>query len=807
MATQAEIAVLRGTATQVKNESQVGGNTAGRVGGLFEGIVDALPSDEVIDGKISEAVADIQPIVIEGNVENAPDQEDLTSVNQGGTDVLKFKDKTYAPALFSGLGRVYLRKNVVTPENLGYAINLLTAEMVSQPNTIYHIQYDYDLNGQTITLPAGCVLEFDGGSLSNGTINANGCEINGNAHIYADIQNVGNETILLSWFLGKDSDDTAFARAISAMYNSASEQKILDGCNRLVELSNTINFGNGKGIVLRNLVVNFTASQNGQSMFLFNETTRYGGNFKSIENSTFTQTNSTTYKDVHCIHLRMYSNTTMSRISNVRVKDFSGYMFVCESYLQEMDFFMFKGENVGGFISFNKEYGTANQFGNYGEGSSNIVSIRQSGIDNSVNANSTITDIIDLTKAIKVSLDNVCVQGANAGDRIFNAVNISKYSDSQHTQIEFLNCWAEFPSHGSTPSQNGISMGDGVHVKMNNFAFYPLAFTGANIRLELDVNHASNYGGLFNVAEGACPTIIINGKNLLYNSLSGLFNSGLFKKANVTINCTSTGSTAPQAKSLSYKEGSKMNCLNDIYAIQKTGVVKQWIADGSIVFLRQYSTTGLGSLFYFTDNSVRRYRVESDPKKKAYIHIIYRVTPRVEITEENVDTIKAILSNEFSVFSGAQKIPFEVGQSMVDSENEWREILTMVSSAYFGSAEVYSYGNFTLDIAVCDIIYGDEPLDGGIMIDPSDATKLVDLRTLPNNTCDENNRPSLANVPSLVGKSYFDKTLSKPIMWNGTQYVDGTGVPLSSSLKVMKISQVDYDALSVKDNNTLYVIV
>lgn len=194
MATQAEIAVLKGTATQVKNESQVGGNSAQRVGGLFEGIVDALPSDEAIDGKISEAVSDIQPIVITGDVDNAPDQEDLTSVNQGGTDVLKFKDKTYAPALFSGLGRVYLRKNVVTPENLGYAVNLLTAEMVSQPNTIYHIQYDYDLNGQTITVPAGCVLEFDGGSLANGNINGN------NTFIQASSVGIFNGVVLAaSW--------------------------------------------------------------------------------------------------------------------------------------------------------------------------------------------------------------------------------------------------------------------------------------------------------------------------------------------------------------------------------------------------------------------------------------------------------------------------------------------------------------------------------------------------------------------------------------------------------------------------------
>lgn len=127
--------------------------------------------------EVNKAVADIQPIEITGDVTNAPDEEDLTSENQGGTDVLKFKDKAYNSALYSGLGRVYLRKNIVTLEGTGK--NVLTQAMMNTANTIYHIQYDYDLNGQTITLPAGCVLEFNGGSVKNGTITGNDTLIQG----------------------------------------------------------------------------------------------------------------------------------------------------------------------------------------------------------------------------------------------------------------------------------------------------------------------------------------------------------------------------------------------------------------------------------------------------------------------------------------------------------------------------------------------------------------------------------------------------------------------------------------------------
>ena len=45
--------------------------------------------------------------------------------------------------------------------------------MMSFTNTRYIIQYDYDLNGQTITVPLNCILDFQGGSLRNGTITFN----------------------------------------------------------------------------------------------------------------------------------------------------------------------------------------------------------------------------------------------------------------------------------------------------------------------------------------------------------------------------------------------------------------------------------------------------------------------------------------------------------------------------------------------------------------------------------------------------------------------------------------------------------
>lgn len=95
-----------------------------------------------------------------------PDEEDLTKTDKDeqGNVRLKFKDKVYDPENFSGLGRVYLRKNIMEGKNT------LLQEMTFKPNTVYYIQYDYDLNNQEINIPENCVLKFEGGSISNGTI-------------------------------------------------------------------------------------------------------------------------------------------------------------------------------------------------------------------------------------------------------------------------------------------------------------------------------------------------------------------------------------------------------------------------------------------------------------------------------------------------------------------------------------------------------------------------------------------------------------------------------------------------------------
>lgn len=104
---------------------------------------------------------DLYPITLPQGVIDDKDKRPLSK------DLHKIKNKEHEPTNFSGLGRVYLEKNVKEGKNI------LTQEMINKSNTIYIIEYDFDLNGNEIAIPEGCVLDFQGGSFSNGMIVGN----------------------------------------------------------------------------------------------------------------------------------------------------------------------------------------------------------------------------------------------------------------------------------------------------------------------------------------------------------------------------------------------------------------------------------------------------------------------------------------------------------------------------------------------------------------------------------------------------------------------------------------------------------
>ena len=106
------------------------------------------------------------------SVTNFPDDEDIASVD----NMLKFKDREADAANFQHKGYVILRKNLRLVN--GVVKNILTQDMINNPDTIYEIKYDFDLNKEIIKMQEGCTLKFEGGDISNGILVGDNTVIN-----------------------------------------------------------------------------------------------------------------------------------------------------------------------------------------------------------------------------------------------------------------------------------------------------------------------------------------------------------------------------------------------------------------------------------------------------------------------------------------------------------------------------------------------------------------------------------------------------------------------------------------------------
>lgn len=142
------------------------------------------------------------------------------------------------------------------PNGLGYSVLVADktfAQQVLSANTIYEIRYDYDLNNQTVSLPKNCILQFEGGSLRNGTLIGNNTNISASRILIfksINIQGTWTSKFQADWFLSK--------------WNKHGDSQLIDCHDELEHLFNCgardIHFGSSKlyytsqTIVINNLI-------------------------------------------------------------------------------------------------------------------------------------------------------------------------------------------------------------------------------------------------------------------------------------------------------------------------------------------------------------------------------------------------------------------------------------------------------------------------------------------------------------------------------------------------------------------------
>ena len=148
------------------------------------------------------------PISGGGGADFLTEPDDLTLEAVGNTNILKFANRSY---------------NSQNPNGMGYKIlrnDSTFAEQVTEANTIYEIRYDFNLNGLSVSIPAGCILRFNGGKLSNGSLIFNDTSIDAaNIQIFDSVNLsgtiVGQFNVLWNGIVPNSNATPAFQAAIN----------------------------------------------------------------------------------------------------------------------------------------------------------------------------------------------------------------------------------------------------------------------------------------------------------------------------------------------------------------------------------------------------------------------------------------------------------------------------------------------------------------------------------------------------------------------------------------------------------------
>ena len=427
-----EVAFLKYNGSWFKDTT--GAATASSVSTLLS-TIDELES--VVDGQnaqiddfietVTNQLNNFQPIIINGDVVNAPDQEDITTDQN---DLLKFANR----GTVNGLGYFILRRDKTF------------AQQVTLANTIYEIRYDFALSAN-FTMPDGCELRFNGGSIDgdNHTLTMTRTLISGNGK-FVDCNFAGtilNDSVRMSWFTNGMSNTTDYSVdhapiLISAMKLASCKlrqgwldlERIPLCIKQTVVISNP--FGN---IGMKNGLFYFVSSSDRQAMFDYQQTAQYQGNYSPIVDTTFYDVGD--HYDTCVIKKTNWSDTLFSYWRDIKVFGFTGYFFVTNSYVQECTFENISVEGAGMFSTNSDNLYT----GGYGSG--NILNFLNCNINGgAADSKTTIRALYDMSNIIEGTIHNAVLQGRIGGSNIY-PLYISQPGEKR-TTIVLDGFWVEY---------------------------------------------------------------------------------------------------------------------------------------------------------------------------------------------------------------------------------------------------------------------------------------------------------------------------------------------------------------------------
>ena len=702
------------------------------------------------------------------SITNLPDEEDITvSENQ----TLKLKDKEYAPKDYSGMGRVYLRKHYVN------GVNTLTQHMMRKPNTIYIIQYDYCLAGQTIVIPENCVLDFQGGSLKNGKIIFNNTVIESKEnYIFRNLVFEGTtmaKYIYTEWFgaIPNESTDCTdafisavkFSDCIKRNSNLANNITSGDWHNAQSKINHcTIALCQGVYILSREWLIDKPVNIYGNGATIKASNNFNGDSLINIPNTVgYTQG---IYKDFilegnnnQIIGLITYSNTSF--YSNIYIKDcfaggiqcnrantFSGIKIVVTSsigYDNREDLSGIYGMN----ITSSDGYITNMEIVNY------PICLRIGGVGGWFIENLHVWGKEEATsssfKGVIIPRIGIYSEGEN------NIIN-NFYGDTiikADANLDYLDIVKGI--------ENG---GMAIYEKWNHVNFYNNIIVYINQGVHQDPSKIST-DNLVAYCNGERP--IINGIQVSISSRS-LMNPELVHYTSVSREYKNVRNIARIGEIAEWKDNTLDQSYRIRYSKSETSNLEGVVLDtrkkeGKAIenFFIQILLYGKQALWanFNADNVLRcawNNLTESYDNKERVKSANFAIKPE-----------KVICSNYKAE---------DYSYLFLDKDNNQIKYMGYGSDGPNARKVIEVIG--PIGKAITSIVYSDESVDfGGAILKASqfrgmciDSQFNIRCAPLLGNTTLK--RPT-ENIP--IGLMYFDTTLSKPIWWTGTNWVDATG--------------------------------
>lgn len=694
--------------------------------------------------------------------------------------------------------------------------NILTQNMINEPDTVYEIRYDFNLNGATITIPESCTLKFEGGSLNNGTIvgnntyvllysncinvSSNGNFKNINNIVFSNVEELVSANNLLSGFkvsvLGyyekEDGGDAQYIIKIKEESDIVDKGSIIELNNNLYAKIIPIN---GK-VNLRQFGAkpcNYWSEYFDSTVFIqnaFNYVSKYSNSTYSNDLICKTiEVNGVFYtKELNIFGV---NNNTRIEIKGVG-NSLSGFEYIGDngykidktssnnnSYILKItncnNSFIIRNISFKGLLNRSNNVQSVAAYGLYFDGSYDYGSI----IENcsfSTFVKSGLYFKGGLNTYIKGARFDICINSCIEADRLMNFVLKDFTIDIVYHNFTFLNedikeFFYQFPHIGDS------------NIALGNSILYIHTGTSNSV---INIEQARIEGGKFPYEENNPSSFIKIDKTNQYN-----FNyAGSFNLSN--INFTVIPDYIVYCVDKSYSPIINFNNFNTVNRIAVINIdkynLKSSIAPkNGIVFNDKIHNVDGSSLFINGKNII------ISPDK----YCPYFVKCKDIVLLEKYDNT---FDDAYKNFIGAVcTYPINgYGYAMKDSwyPNDF-EIAIDENKNIISKKQLYFNYNYTItyddefkeEIVVSDVIYDNNKYIGicnkyiptrNSVFAKINYTK-AKFRFFGNTTNDylsgNTNQRNLISTEKSIGDFYFDTTLNKPVWWNGTEWIDYNGNP------------------------------